>query len=145
MLLQKAGYCVSDRGELVVLEIGSFRVTLEFQVALEVSAMLRREARIVKVAAGHDFHRRNVMGVLRDASAKVRASRWNRELPARLARRQIRVEADALLVNLTIGKATASLPYPDAQKIAQALRVHGKLARNAAGERAHWAQLAGAA
>lgn len=140
-ILQRTDYRVSDHGELVVLCLGNFRRSMEFQVALQFSALLRAEAKVAKFHSGHDFVRRNMAGILTNATPLRRLSRWRKALPERLSKHRIAAHAEGQLVAFTIAETTARMPYADAQKLAQALRLHGKLARNAAGERANWAEL----
>lgn len=142
-MLTKHTYRVSDRGELVVLAIGNWSCSLEFAIALGLAAMLKREARYAKASAGlAGWHRHGAMGVLRDLNApKWKQERW-RKLPERLARKHIHVHAVGQLVCVKIGAATIEMPWPDTQKLSQALRVHGRLARNVGGETASWAEIA---
>ncbi len=141
-MLTKQNFIVQDKGELVVFKLGNLEFSFEFQVALEISAMLRREARYAKLTAGFDAKKRTVMGVLEDAAApKKRESRWRKALPERLKARQIIIEAVGTVVKARFGRTIANFDFRGAFQISQALRVHGKLARNAAGEKANWADL----
>lgn len=133
---------VSDVGELVVIQFGGFKRSLEFVTALELAAMIKREARYAKASAGDDSWRRSSVAVLHDAAAEKRPRA--KRLPERLAAKQIEVRARGQIVNVRIGGTAIGLPYSQAPKIAQWIRVHGKLARNAAGERAHWSRLVNA-
>lgn len=143
MLLQKTSVAVAQSGELVLLEIGARRWSLEFQPALELAAAMRIEAKHAKRAAGDDSFKNTVFGVLTDAAAPVPAlSRFRRGLPERLAARALGVRAVGSNVEVSFGRDCATFGYRDAVKVAQWLRVRAKQARNAAGERLHWAQLA---
>lgn len=133
---------VSDRGELVVLEIGNCAWSIEFVTALELAALIQREARYAKASAGDGSFRHSVAGVLHDASAaKNRATRFRKELPERLAKKNISVLARGQVVHVRIRHTEIGLPYGAASKVAQWIRIHGKIARNAAGETTHWSQL----
>jgi hypothetical protein len=141
-LLQRTAVKVSDRGELVVLQIAGSSWTLEFATALELAALMKREARAAKASAGDDSFRHNVAGVLHDAAAEKKfVSRFRRVLPERLALKKISVKAKGQIVEVRICAARMGTPYQAAAQIAQWLRLHGKVARNTAGERAHWSRL----
>jgi hypothetical protein len=51
------------------------------------------------------------------------------------------VTAKGSVVSVRLGDRCLGLPYVAAPQIAQWLRIRGKLARNAAGEKAHWSDL----
>lgn len=143
MLLQKTHVAVAQHGELVTLQIGASRWSLEFQPALELAAAMRIEAKHAKRAAGDDSFKNTVFGVLTDAAAAAPVvSRFRRGLPERLAARQLAVRQVGSTVEVSFGSDRATFGYRDAVQVAQWLRVRAKQARNAAGERAHWTQLA---
>ena len=145
-LLRKSYVAVEVSGELVLLGVGGFKVSLEFQPALELAAALRSEAAVAKRIAGDDASRKNVLGVLTNATPeKQPVSRFRKELPARLAARDLAVRHAGTNVEIHFGRQVMTLGYRDAMRVAQWLRVRGKQARNAAGERTHWAQLASGA
>ena len=142
LLLQKAHVAVSTRVELVVLAIGNVTWSLEFDLALQISAALKHHARVAKACAGDDSRIFAVAGILHDASApKTRRQRWAEALPERLRGRDVAVNNRGQLVTLRIGPTTATIPYKDAQRIAKWLRMRGKQAKNRTGERAHWSQI----
>lgn len=141
-LLQKTVVRVSDRGELVVIEIGNLSWSLEFVTALELAALIKREARFAKASAGDDSFRHNVGGVLHDAAAEKKfVSRFRRDLPDRLAMKNVSVKARGQVVHVQIRHTDIGLPYQVAAKVSQWIRIHGKVARNAAGETSHWSKL----
>lgn len=132
---------VSDVGEQVVIEFGDFRRTLDFVTALELAALIKREARYAKASAGDTGWRRTSVAILHDAAAeKARAPRA-RALPERLKAKQLDVRAVGEMVMLRVGFIEIGLPYVMAPQVAQWIRVHAKAARNTAGEKAHWSKL----
>lgn len=142
-MLLKQGYQVSDRGELVKFELAGLARSLEFVTALQLSAMLRREARFAKAASGNRGYLARMHGVLTNAEApRWKQARWGK-LPELLKMKNLSVSHEGALVCLQIGNTVAKLPYDNAFEISQALRVHGKLARNFAGEKAGWQKLSG--
>lgn len=131
---------VSDVGETVVVEFGDFSRTLDFVTALELAALIKRGARYARASAGDEGVRRNVAAVLHDAAAAKRKGP-HQALPERLLLKEIRVLARGQVVSVHLGRAEIGLPYVAAGKISQWIRIHAKLARNSAGEKAHWSQL----
>jgi hypothetical protein len=141
-LMMKMDFKVSDRGELVAFELAGFKASFEFADALGLSALLRREARFAKASTGARGWQNRMHGVLTDAGApKWKQSRWSR-LPDLLRLKKMRAYCEGQIVCLRIGSILIKLPYDAAFELAQAFRVHGKLARNFAGEKAHWVPLA---
>jgi hypothetical protein len=140
-MLQRQAVAVMNVGELVVLTIGDFKRSLEFATALELAALMRREARYAKASAGDSAWRHNCAAVLSDLAAESRLQAKRARLPERLNREQISVKAEGQIVRVTFGRTTAGIPYIVAAQIAQWLRLRGKIARNAANESAHWTKL----
>lgn len=142
-MLTKHGYAVGNAGELVSLKIGAWSCTLEFAVALFLSALLKREARYAKASAGFDgWYKKSTIGILTDANApKWRQDRW-KKLPERLAKVRIFVKAQGQLVQVRLGEVRIEMPFNEATKLSQHLRVHGRLARNFGGEKADWYKIA---
>lgn len=132
---------VSDVGEVVVVEFGTFTRSLEFVTALELAALIKREARYAKASAGDDGWRRSSVAILHDANAEKRVTGRRKALPERLKLKDIEVRAIGQIVSVRIGGTKIGLPYTQAPKIAQWIRVHGKAARNAAGEKKHWSKI----
>lgn len=140
-LLQKRAVSVENQGELVILKISQVTWTLEFVVALELAAMIKREARYAKACAGDEGVRRHVSGVLHDAAAEQKRPARATRLPASLKARDIEVKAEGQVVKVRLGDRSLGLPYVAAPQIAQWLRIRGKMARNAAGEKQHWSKI----
>lgn len=67
-LLQKQKMKVADRGDLVILTIGSTEITLPYEAALDISALLRLHAKRAKATAGDSSRNWRVLGILADAS-----------------------------------------------------------------------------
>jgi len=140
-LLQKQGYVIAAKGELVVVAIASFSCTLEFQDAIGLSAMIRREARYAKASSGDRSRLHSSIGILSDAAAqKWRQARW-RKLPEQLKLKKLFVRHAGAMVTINIGRQGMTMPYNAAFEIAQQLRVYGKLARNHANEKAGWQRI----
>jgi hypothetical protein len=140
-LLQKRAVSVENEGELVILMISGMTWSLDFVVALELAAMMKREARYAKASAGDEGVRRHVAGVLHDAAAERKHSGRAKRLPERLKARNISVNAEGSIVKVRLGTSVLGIPYVAAPQIAQWLRIRGKIARNSAGEKAHWSKL----
>lgn len=136
-MLQQKLVDVSCRGELVILAIGNIVHSVEFDMALRMSAAMLASARIAKAAAGDLARKRRCGGTLTDASAeKSPPPRFGQELPARL--KGFDVYPSGTIVNLQLGSNVFGIPYDAALTISQWLRLRGKEARNTAGERGHW-------
>lgn len=143
-IAKKTAVKVSDSGELVTLEIAHLKFTLEFDLALRLSSMLLVEGRIARRIQGgvNLFPKLRTAGVLVDLNAaKKRRSRWER-LAQRLQSDNVRVKNSGVQVTIFFGKNGMDLPWNVALQLAQWLRIHGKLARNAAGETKSWNKIA---
>lgn len=139
-LLRQTPVEVACDGPLVVLTLGNIGHSLEFQTAFQLSASMRLAARDAKLTAGYDVQRRRAVGVLHDADAPRKSSRFTSHHPAVLRSRDVGAWQEGESVALKLGSTTAKLPFPAALAIAQWLRVRGKEARNYVGETAHWSE-----
>ena len=130
-------------GELVVISIGNVAFSVEFNVALRVSAEMLEAARTAKRAANDSNRRFRVAGHLQDVEAeKVALSRWNRAAPPRLKTQDVSVRPVGTQVAWRLGKTVAEIPYEAALTFSQWLRIRGKEARNNAKESANWLEIA---
>ncbi len=142
-LLTKRHIEVAACGEIVTFAIGNVSWSLEFELALSISAALRHHGRIAKLCAADPRNLFAVAGVLTDLNApKTRRQRWGSALPERLRRHDVAVDNQGQIVRLRIGRITATFPYSEAQKVAKWLRLRGKQAKLKAGEVGHWSQIA---
>jgi hypothetical protein len=144
-IARKMAVDVSQDGELVKLKIGELTYSLEFDLALRISALLLVEGRAARrIALGvNAFPRFRSEGVLTDLNAsKKRRKRWE-TLATNLKNKDVSVVGQGATVSLRFGKQVMDLPWNGALAIAQWLRIHGKGARNQAGEKAHWSEIAG--
>jgi len=139
-LLQPTACAVTCHGELVGLSFGNVSATLEFQVALQIAAAMRHEARFAKATAGFAQWRTiRSVGVLHDASAKKpKRKRFMEKLPGMLHVRDISVCAIGQVVSLRLGRSTIGIPWETALQVSQWIRVRGKEAKRNASEQAHW-------
>lgn len=138
---------VSHEGELVGLAFGATKFTMEFDLALRVSAMLMVEGRIARrIVLGVNatrFPSLRSMGVLTDLNAvKKRQGRWNK-LAERLKSQDVSVANNGKVVRLCYGAIRIDMPWDAALSIAQHLRIHGRIAKSNAGEKASWDKIAG--
>lgn len=67
-LLQKQKMKVADRGNLVVLTIGSSEIILPYEAAFDIAALLRLHAKRAKATAGDRSRKWRAIGILADAS-----------------------------------------------------------------------------
>ena len=126
--------------------MGSDRHSLEFDLALKVSAAMRQHARIAKLCSGNHERGIRMLGVLHDAAAeKPRRKRFIERMPELLKPHGVDVSTEGQLVVLKVKRTTAKLPYPEALTLAQWIRVRGKEAKRNAGEPRHWSEIARAA
>ncbi len=143
MLAQKTGVEVSCLGELVILRFGQVRYSIEFPLALKIAVVMKHEARMAKLSSGDESVLRICSGILHDASApKPKRKRFMDKLPEMLHAQNVDVEARGQLVALSFGSSTREMHHRDASRLAQWIRLHGKLARDNAGEHAHWTKIA---
>ena len=143
MLLKQNFYGAACRGTLVVLTMGDQRYSLEFDLALKLSAAIRQHARIAKLCSGNHERGIRALGVLHDATAaKPRRKRFVERMPELLKPHGLDVGSEGQLVVLRVKRTTAKLPYPEALTLAQWIRVRGKEAKQNAGEPRHWSEVA---
>jgi hypothetical protein len=133
---------IAQAGELVVVQVGNLSWSLEFDKALKLSAQMMAAGRVAKRADGNDTHRYRMAGSMVDANA-VKQSKFAAKPPP--VEKRASAIPNGTIVVVTIGGTSMDIPYEAAFQIAQWLRVHGKEARNAAGETAHWSKIANAA
>jgi hypothetical protein len=143
VLAQKTTVEVSCRGELVILRFGQVGYSLEFPLALRLSAVMKHEARMAKLSSGDESTLRICVGTLHDASApKGKRKRFMEKLPELLRAQNVDVEARGRHVTLSFGTVVREFDHRDAARLAQWIRLRGKEARNNAGETAHWTAIA---
>lgn len=135
---------VSRDGELVLLNIGDIKFSIEFDLALRISSALLVEGRIArKIQQGVNcFPRVRTSGLLVDLNAiKKRRSRFQK-LAERLKYKDIEVKNAGANVSLRFAKIKMDLPWNAALSIAQWLRIHAKMARNESGSMEQWSKIA---
>lgn len=142
-LLKRQHVEVACQGELVLLRMGNVSFSLEFPLALQVSAAMRHEAKMAKLYARVRERGFYCVGILHDANAdKPKRKRFMQKLPELLRARDLDVRQEGQLVVLKIGHAEAKFPFPTARMVAQWLRVRGKEAKRNANEPRHWSEIA---
>lgn len=141
-LLLPVGVVVSAKSDLVLLQLGSEKFSLEFQLALRIAAGLRYFARVAMLNSGRDMRGIHLLGTLHDAAApKPKRKRFIDRLPELLRPHQVSVDVEGSLVVLKIRYAAAKMPYESARALSQWIRVRGKEAKRNAGEATHWSRL----
>lgn len=138
---------VDSSGELVILEIGNFALSMHFACAMKVAYLLLTHGRLARrVAIGRNaalLPTIRAMGVLSNATPeKIKVSRWARKLPELYDASEIYVCQIGSQVELKLRNTVAGLPYEAALAISQLLRVHGRKCAASINEKASWNQLA---
>jgi len=77
-ILKKTPYGVRVEGTKVIMTIGPKAVTMDYEVALKLSAFLRHGGTIAKRAAGDESRRFTVFADLTDANAEELRARMNK-------------------------------------------------------------------
>lgn len=134
---------VASVGETVTLEIGSWRRSMSYEVALLLSWWMQKHARAARKFAGHGAMLR-AAGTMHDAEnpsagqpfdpLRVRSANtdW-------LKREQITTRSDGDTVAVCFGADEMKLPYKAATTIAQWLRMRAKESKRRAGDvQRHW-------
>lgn len=134
---------VSRVGELVILQVGNVIRSMEFERAIKLAAQMQAAGKLAKRVAGDDSHRYRMAGTMTDAAAPPAKQGRFQQLPERV--RDVGAHPVGTLVQVRMGSERFDMDYNAAFQIAQWLRVHGKMARNEAGETAHWTKIGEAA
>ena len=141
-LLTREYAAVGCQGEVVFFRLGNLVFSMEFPVALYLSAVMRHQAQLAKLHSGIITRGYYCVGVLSDLSApKPKRKRFMEKLPQLLKAKGISVDTEGRMVILKIDRMTAKFSYQTARMISQWLRVRGKEAKGKAGEKAHWSEL----
>ncbi len=139
---------VYTAGELVVLKIGDFALSLHFADALRVAYLLLKHGRVARrtqlgrVASLMPSVR--AMGLLTNLEAEAdKPARWAKKPPELYKGNEILVRDVGAQVELMFRRTVCGLSWDAALTISQHLRVRGKQARNSINEKAPWAEIAG--
>jgi hypothetical protein len=141
-LLEATTVQVTQYGELVELAIGPEKWSMPFDVALSLAHALLTEGRVARKAAGYKGTNLRSSGLFTaEDKPKFRQNRWQR-IAAQLTKHRMHVQADGSNVDVTLGHSRYGVPFDAALTISQWLRIHGRAARNEAGEKASWVKIA---
>lgn len=137
-MLTQQHVSVASIGETVTLEIGNWRRTMGYEVALLLSWWMQKHAREARRWAGNGFSLR-LCGVLQDAQNPDAGQPFNplkvRAVHADLIRKnQISVRREGDLVAVAFGADEMKMPYKAATVISQWVRLRAKESKRRAGD-----------
>lgn len=138
-LFQQQRIAVTSVGENVVLEIGNWRRSMHYEVALLLSWWMHKHSRAARRWAGNGGFAMKACAVLTDAGkpdagqpfTPGRVHPLNRDLLT-LAQISVRQEGDAVAVKF--GADEAKLPYKAALTISQWVRMRAKESKRRVGD-----------
>lgn len=144
MVLTQQRIEVASVRDRVNLEIGNWRRSMDYEVALLLSWWMQKHAREARKWAGHLGFALRASGTLHDASNPDAGQPFNplgvREVNANLLKlHQVNVRRDGQNVCVAFAADEVSLPYKTALTIAQWLRMRAKESKRRAGDLSrHW-------